>query len=176
MNKTREEMTQWVQSVVKTQEIQCEVEHEENRDIIRMGFRLNNAISIVNVVIVAEDEFFQSYGFIDNNAGKRKAEVSEFLMRASASDSGHFALDFENGQISYEFRSPYCAYEKDDDLAVVWWLPVARFEDFGDALLKVILGCATPKEAFEECISQSKVQEGESENVEEGNKVLKDFA
>ena len=161
MKKTREEMTQWIQEVVKAGEINCEVTHEEECDCIRMGFRLNNTVSVVNVVIIVNDDHIQSYGFIDNNAGKKVAEVGEFLMRANVWDTGHFSLNYDNGEIWYEFRSPYCAYEKDEDLPILWWLPVERFEVYGDALLKVILGCASPKEAFEECVKKAESEQGE---------------
>ena len=169
MEKTREEMVKWVQKVAKAQEIHCEVEHEEKRDIIRMGFRLNSAIAVVNVVIVAEENGFWSYGFIDNNAGKRLSEVAEFLMRANVNDIGHFSLDYDEGQISYMFHSSYRVYEEDVDLIFLWHLPVIRFDDYGDALLKVILGCATPKEAFEESIKTITAQENGEENEKTGD-------
>ncbi len=154
MKKTREEMTQWVQKVVKAQEINCEVEHEENRDILRLGFRLNCAIPFVNIVIVAEESCFISYGFIDNNAGKRLAEVGEFLMRANyIDDVGHFNLNYDDGQIYYKLYASYRIFDKDDDLFLLLHYPVFRFEDYGDGLLKVILGCANPKEAFEDSIN-----------------------
>ena len=163
MKKTREEMVRWVQRVAKAQEIHCEIEHEEKRDIIRMGFRLNNAIPAVDVAIAAEEDGFHSYGFIGNNAGKRLSEVGEFLMRANINDVGHFNLDYDEGQICYEFSSPYLEYEEDDDLTLLWRIPLIRFNDFGDALLKVILGCATPKEAFEESIKTITTQENGEE-------------
>ena len=169
MEKTREEMTQWVQKVAKAQEINCEVEHEENRDILRMGFRLNCAIPYVNIVIVAEESCFISYGFIDNNAGKRLAEVSEFLMRANnIDDIGHFSLDYDEGQICYKLYASYRIFDKDDDLFLLFHFPVIRFTDYGDGLLKVILGCATPKEAFEDSINNKVAQKNEddSENAD----------
>ena len=83
MKKTREEMVRWVQRVAKAQEIHCEIEHEEKRDIIRMGFRLNNAIPAVDVAIAAEEDGFHSYGFIGNNAGKSSINLNKRCTRSS---------------------------------------------------------------------------------------------
>ena len=87
-------------------------------------------------------------------------------MRANISDFGHFNLDYDNDRIGYEFYVPYNVFEEDDDLAIVWNLPVIRFSIFGDGLLKVILGCATPKEAFEECMKEEESSDADGDQKE----------
>ncbi len=54
---------------------------------------------------------------------------------------------------------PYGSVEEDEDLELLWVVPASRFEEYGDALLKVILGCSAPKAAFEESISNSELKE-----------------
>ena len=154
MMKTREEMVERFRKFVTASGCPCEVEHGENGDIIlRMGFRLNNAVSTADLVIVAEEFGFRSYGSIGNNAGNKTAEVGEFLARASTNDVGHFSLDYDTGEISYVFYAPYCVFVEDSDFEALA-IPVKRFAAFGDALLKVILGCSGPKAAFEDCVNE----------------------
>ena len=74
-------------------------------------------------------------------------------------DSGHFFLDYDNGQIGYVFYMPYGSIEEDEDLELLWVVPASRFEEYGDALLKVILGCSAPKAALEESINNSELKE-----------------
>ena len=134
MEKTREEMVQWVMDVAKAKEFNCELEHSkdnDNQDIIRMSFGLDSALSFVNIAIIADEVRFSCYGFIDPKAGERKAEVAEFLMRACAGDQcGRFSLDYDEGEIYYMWCIPYVACVGEEDIEALWTIPWLRFNDW----------------------------------------------
>ena len=162
MKKTREEMTKSILNALKANDCPYEIENTTESNIIRVNVRLDCFVAYGKLVIIVDDYFPKSIFHIFNNARKRIPEVSEFLMRANnIDDIGCFSLDCDEGDISYEFSYPN-VYKQDEDLAILWLLPMKRFEDYGDGLLKVMLGCSTPKEAFEECIR--KISEQDTDN------------
>lgn len=154
MEKTREEMTQWIVKVAEANGFHCDVKPYEDGNSLDMRIKLNCALGTVAVIINVEDDFILTTGFTDVNIGQKIAEVGEFLMRANCDEFGHFYLNYDEPDVvSYSgCRLPYDCFKQDGDIVLLWYLPCLRFDTYGDGLVKVLLGCSTPKEAYEECV------------------------
>ena len=151
MDKTPEKMMQWLRRILDEKEIDYEVIDAES---IRVKWKLYSRIQTIDNTIVAHEGRFHSFSDIALTAENKIPEVAEFLMRANwCLDPGHFYLDYDSGEISFELFSPYRNHEKDEDFDVLWETPIINFNWFGDGLLKVIFGYATAKAAYDECCS-----------------------
>ena len=163
MKKSKKNMTKWIQEIAKKQDIHTEIENKDDADIIRYSFRLDNALSNVNVAIVidnANGSIF-AYSFVDANAGKHKNEVGELLMRLNCNDAGAFWLDFDTGEISYHIHAPINSFENDEDLTSFLYISATHFDYWGDAIMKVILGCISPKDAIDEVVKEDETDKSE---------------
>lgn len=76
--------------------------------------------------------------------------VCEYLMRVNYRLSmGNFEMDFSDGEIS--FRQTFNVLDGmigDDALDDLTTLPVSMFEKYGNGLISVMMGAATPEEAL----------------------------
>ena len=149
MDKTPEKMMRWLRRILDDKGVDYEVIDPES---IRITWKLYNKIQTIDNTIVAHDDRFHSFSAPEITAEDKIPEVGEFLMRANwCLDPGHFYLDYDTGEIGYEFFSPYRQHDTDEDFEMLWDNHIINFNWFGDGLLKVILGSAAPKAAYDEC-------------------------
>ena len=152
MDKTPENMMRWLRRILDEKGVNYEIIDPES---IRMTWKLYSKIQTIDNTIVVHDDRFHSFSYADITAGDKIPEVGEFLMRANwCLDPGHFHLDYDTGEICYEFFSPYRLHETDEDFVMLWENHIINFNWFGDGLFEVIRGCATPKAAHDECMRE----------------------
>lgn len=93
-----------------------------------------------------------SYGYIGLKADeKNMASVAEFLHRANYGLTfGNFELDFNDGEIRYKMAlNCVDKIPGDDAITDVLVVPLSMIERYGDGLLSVMMGSATPKDAID---------------------------
>lgn len=96
-------------------------------------------------------QHIRTFGYIPMDADEdSRVAVSEYLTRVNYCLSmGNFEMDFSDGEIS--FRQTFNVLDAmigDDALDDLTALPVSMFERYGNGLISVMMGTATPEDAL----------------------------
>ena len=125
----------------------------DERGIIRMSLSTHSKLKTLNIFINVCDNCYSVITSLPVGADDNtKAAAAEFITRANYGIMhGNFEMDFDDGEIRYK-TSLYCGdtlptYEQVRQSIYVNTLTVERY---GDELLKVLYGFATPEEAIAE--------------------------
>ena len=148
-------------------EFTLEREDDEDGDYIlyRLNIGLDCSLGTIHYKIIFEENVVTIIGDIDANAGKRKNEVGEFLMRLNDDEYlGHMQMDYDSGDILYQTRLGYETFTEEDDFHELNRCSINRAEMYGDSLMKVILGVMSPKEAYDEV--QKRLEEDQAEDAD----------
>ena len=127
------------------------------RGIIEMGINLKSKLHKADIYINLKENSFCVDTVLRVGADKdSRANIAEFITRANYGlTHGHFEMDYSDGEIRYH-SSHYCgdtspSYEQVENTIYVNVVTVDRY---GDALLKVLYGFATPEDAVDEVDSE----------------------
>lgn len=136
---------------------------DKEKGIIQTGVMFDGKLKKCILLIDINESDIVTYGLIDVKSDEEnKVKMSELLHRINYGlVYGNFEFNYESGDIRFK-NSMEC---KDIELSQAMidrmiTYPVAILGKFGDALLKVLFGLETPKEAFNK--SRSLIEEEKS--------------
>ena len=132
----------------------------EEKELIRMGVNINSKLKETTLIIDLRDEFYIVYATINVEADDECREAgAEFLTRANYGMRwGNFELDMNDGEIRYKVLVD-CGDDCDclptnSVIKNSIYIPAQMMQKYGNALLAVMYGFKTPKEAVEEAEAQ----------------------
>lgn len=126
----------------------------DEHGVIRTGLKLRNKLKSVDIFFRVGRENFTVTLRLPIGAGEELEDlnrVNEFITRANyGMRRGCFEMDFRDGEINFR-AGQYCdGAPNPEAVEDTLFVAVAMVERYGDALLKVIHGFATPEEAIDE--------------------------
>lgn len=150
MGKTRESMKSWILEVAKGFDHDFMVEHRAGEDILSYCFPLECELKEVKVKIFVADKI--SVVATPSMAIPMDVldRVGELLMRLNFQTTGNFYLNYDTGALNYILDVRFEDCEKADDVAFLWLMPLATLEICGKALMRVLRGEISPRDAVKE--------------------------
>ncbi len=125
---------------------------DEEKGLFRCGVNLKGKLSECRLFIDIKDKVILNYATIDMRADEDvRDKVSEFLTRANYGLTyGNFEMDYEDGEVRYKMtvdcENQEPGYDVLDRMVV---MPALMFQRYGNGLLSVMFGFASPKDAVE---------------------------
>lgn len=138
---------------------------DEEVTYFKAGIKLDSKLRRCDIIVDIRDDYYLSYAKIALGADENSmVAVSEYLHRVNFGlKLGCFELDPSDGEIRYKM---YVDCGDDCDCmpteSVICRsieLPASMVEKYGDGLMQVLLGQATPEEASEAAEYEDEVQE-----------------
>lgn len=123
---------------------------DQDKGSIRLVFAMKGKINKIHLRYNITKWGFVAYGIIDIAAGEeRRQDVAEFITRANyGMMRGNFEMDFNDGEIRYKFAADSDGGEFSDRVIENSMnYAMVMFEQYGDALLRVIFGMESAEEA-----------------------------
>lgn len=147
MSKTEEKVKEYLDS------IDYEYSLDEKKNIINFIIGMDNVLGNMDVYIVFEESSFIVYTYLNNKAeGMFLAAAGEYLHRANYGlKNGNFEIDYRSGKIRYKtFTNVKKTEISEEVIEEGIFMGVLMMEQYGNALLKVMLGEGKPGELIEE--------------------------
>lgn len=122
---------------------------QPQEDILELVLNVSGKISKCRIVILIHDSGFTCYTISPLNADEEsRPAVAEYLTRANYGlRNGNFELDYSDGEVRYKVYLDFCGQippvectERSIDMGV------AMFKRYGDGLLAVMVGGASPRD------------------------------
>ena len=147
---------------------------KENEDVVifRMGIRIDGKLARCDIRIICEEDRVISLANIGVFADeKRYAEAAEFITRVNyeLANMSKFEMDFRDGEIRacYEVDCGGEMQLTEDVVEGIVYLPANMFDRYGNALLDVLFGYATPEEAVERLIERLQQSADEKQEADD---------
>lgn len=126
-------------------------EWNDERGFFVGGINLHCKLGAVKFFLNVKDDVVVNTTTMEANVSEEKRlEVAEYLTRANyGMTRGGFEMDFNDGEVRFRFAASLADLRADYEEAtrLLMLLPCAMFERYGDGLLTVMFGFATPEEA-----------------------------
>lgn len=125
---------------------------DDDKELIRCGVGLQNKLQKCRLLIDLRDDRYSVFGTINLNVEESARDEMAKLLTYINYDLmfGFFEMDYRDGEI--RFRMPVNCTDILPSREVIKhsiYVPALMLEKYGDALLKVMMGFASAKEAFD---------------------------
>ncbi|MDD3586618.1 MAG: YbjN domain-containing protein [Thermoguttaceae bacterium] len=127
-------------------------EFKEEHGFYTGGINIGGKLKSVHFLLSVKEDYVINYTQMDLRVDEdTRQAVSEYLTRANYGlNLGCFEMDFSDGEVRYRMVTWKEEMKKDLDnaMSLTMIIPCKMFERYGDGLLAVMFGVATPEEAI----------------------------
>lgn len=139
----------------------------KEKGFIQTGVKLDGKLKQCVLIIDINGSDIVTYGLIDIKSDEEnRVNMSELLHRINYGlVYGNFEFDYANGDIRFKYSMDCQDIDLSQDMINrMITYPIIIVNKFGDALLKVLFGLATPEEACNQ-IKSSIEEENKQDNI-----------
>lgn len=125
------------------------------KTIVSMG----NSLGDLKIYILLKKDSYITYAILNNKASQKSfADVSEFINRANYGLlNGNFELDYSDGEVRYKSFVDFTKASISKEIIFnSIAIPIFMIDQYGEDLLKVMLGEETPEEGIKNAESKAK--------------------